>query len=190
MRNLNECQAEVFRRSEKRIQQRRQRRKHIAIACVPLVLCVTLASAFLWPEEAVGGPGTSGSAAGVLQENIGESYISSIAEIAVAGSGFSRAFTDTSEVLQIWDGLSACQTQAPQAPQSGTISAGPSHQENTGRGSEGQEYAITLVMRYGEKIEYLLSGNTLKNLTEGQTHTLTEKQANTLYDLLGIPRSS
>lgn len=187
MRNLNECQAEVFRRSEKRIQQRRQRREHIAIACVPLVLCVTLASAFLWPEETVGGPGTSGSAAGILQENIGESYISSIAEIAVTGSGFSRAFTDTSEVLQIWDGLSACQTQKPQG---GTISAGPSHQENTGRGSESQEYTITLIMRYGEKIEYLLSGNTLKNLTEDQAHALTEKQANALYDLLGIPRSS
>ena len=185
MRDLHECQAEVFRRSEKRIKTRRQRRKHIAIACVPLVLCVILATPLLWPEEKAIGPGASESVTGSLQENANESFTCSIAQITVAGGGFSRTFTGDSQVLPIWDGL----TQTPQG--SGGMISSPAHQENTGRGSEtaGLEYTITLVMRYGEKIEYLLSGNTLKDLTADQTHILSEKQANTLYDLLGIPRA-
>lgn len=47
MRSLQECQAEVFRRSEKRIKERKKRRKHILMLCIPLVLCLTTIGSFL-----------------------------------------------------------------------------------------------------------------------------------------------
>lgn len=40
MRSLQECQAEVFRRSEKRIRTRRRAIRAVMV-CVPLVLCLT-----------------------------------------------------------------------------------------------------------------------------------------------------
>ena len=40
MRSLQECQAEVFRRSEKRIRTRRRAIRAVMV-CAPLVLCLT-----------------------------------------------------------------------------------------------------------------------------------------------------
>lgn len=42
MRDLNECKAEVFRRSENRIKVRRRRRKKALSLCMPLCLCAIL----------------------------------------------------------------------------------------------------------------------------------------------------
>jgi len=50
MRNFEERKAEVFRRSEKRIKARKQRRNHILMACIPLALCLAILSAFLFPQ--------------------------------------------------------------------------------------------------------------------------------------------
>lgn len=192
MRDLIECQAEVFRRSEKRIKARRQRRKHIAIACVPLVLCVILATPLLWPKEKTAAPGGNETAMGGVQENIGESLICSIAKITVTGTNASKAFTAPADVLPIWDLLASCKTKAPQA--SGGETKAP---ESAGRNTEtadpkyaitaGPQYTITLVMHDGEKCEYRLTGNILENLTADQTHTLSQKEVQELYALLGIP---
>lgn len=189
MRNLQECQAEVFRRSEKRIT---ARKKHIAMVCIPLVLCVTLVSPFLWPKEKAAAPGTGETAIGGVQENIGESLICSIAKVTVTGTNASKTFTDPSDVLPVWDLLSSCKTKAPQA--SGSETKAP---ESAGRNTEtagpkytitaGPQYTITLVMHNGEKCEYRLTGNILENLAAGQTHTLSQTEVQELYALLGIP---
>ena len=42
MRNFEECKAEVFRRSEVRIKQRKKKIARVVAACVPLVLCLGL----------------------------------------------------------------------------------------------------------------------------------------------------
>lgn len=51
MRDLKECQAEVFRRSEVRIKERTRRRKSILAACVPLVICLVIAGATMLPDR-------------------------------------------------------------------------------------------------------------------------------------------
>ncbi len=48
MRSLQECQAEVFRRSEKRIRTRRRAIRAVMV-CVPLVLCLTAFSLLVRP---------------------------------------------------------------------------------------------------------------------------------------------
>lgn len=189
MRDLHECQAEVFRRSENRI---KARRKHIAMVCIPLVLCATLVSPFLWPKEKTAAPGTGEIAVGGVQENIGESLICSIAKITVTGTNASKTFTSPADVLPIWDLLSSCKTKAPQA--SGGETKAP---ESAGRNTEtadpkytitaGTQYTITLVMHDGEKCEYRLTDNILENITVDQAHTLSQKEVQELYALLGIP---
>ena len=49
MRNLNECQAEVFRRSEKRIKERKRNRNRILAMCIPLCLIITIFSVAMIP---------------------------------------------------------------------------------------------------------------------------------------------
>ena len=45
MRNLNECRAEVFRRSENRIQERKKRRNRALACCIPLCLLMVVCAA-------------------------------------------------------------------------------------------------------------------------------------------------
>lgn len=59
MRNFEERKEEIFRRSEKRIIQRRKNTWRLIVTCVPLVLCVGIASGYL----ALGGFGRMDSAA-------------------------------------------------------------------------------------------------------------------------------
>lgn len=49
MRELNECKAEVFRRSEKRIIERRKTRNRVLALCIPLCLMLTVWSATVLP---------------------------------------------------------------------------------------------------------------------------------------------
>lgn len=49
MREINECTAEVFRRSEKRIKERKRNRNRILAFCVPLCLIVTVWSVMILP---------------------------------------------------------------------------------------------------------------------------------------------
>lgn len=49
MREINECTAEVFRRSEKRIKERKRNRNRILTLCIPLCLIVTVWSVMILP---------------------------------------------------------------------------------------------------------------------------------------------
>jgi hypothetical protein len=65
MRNLDECRAEVFRRSEARIKARKRRRNAILTACVPVALCVAL----LWLVKQ---PGVANETTGAVAECVTE----------------------------------------------------------------------------------------------------------------------
>ena len=49
MREINECTAEVFRRSEKRIKERKRNRNRLLAFCIPLCLIVTVWSIMIPP---------------------------------------------------------------------------------------------------------------------------------------------
>lgn len=181
MRNLQECQAEVFRRSEKRIKARRQRRNRMLLACIPLVLCVTVLGVLLLPGAAAEPGGNSGppdAALGALPELQGESYLCSIASITVTGSGVSKTYTDTSRILAIWDRLQAF-SGADGGQKENANPKDPIYSSTAG-------YTITLALRDGSITSYSLSGNTLKNLTKNQSSHLSREQTDELIALLGI----
>ena len=117
MRDLNECQVEVFRRSEQRIKERIKRRKHILLACVPLVLCIALLAAFSpWdtrtvaPEEpAVNGAPMDGPAGNWD----GSSYLS-VLRIDVSGLDFSKTYTETADIMLISELLCSYSQSEPE----------------------------------------------------------------------------
>ncbi len=192
MRDLTECQAEVFRRSEKRIKERKQRRTHILMACVPVVLCISLYSAFVLPNmmntESSDFAEPEMYAGGLPQDTCG-SHICSISQITVAGSGFSRSYTDLDQILRISNRLNALETRGWGNGNSEVADDEDGSENISGfiADSATAGYRITLVMHEGENARYLLAGNTLKNLLTDRTHTLTQIQVYELYDLLGIP---
>ena len=86
MRNLKECQAEVFRRSEKRIEKRRKTYKRIGVWCIPLVLCIAAYSAVsLLPGSS--SKGTNETADGKTQEFANGSYICSYERVEIRERG-------------------------------------------------------------------------------------------------------
>jgi len=49
MRNLEDCKAEIFRRSEKRIKERKRARKRVLAYCIPLCLMLVVGGLYLGP---------------------------------------------------------------------------------------------------------------------------------------------
>lgn len=54
MRELNECKAEILRRSEKRIKDRKRKLSRVLAACVPMCLVFVLCAAFVLPSAVSG----------------------------------------------------------------------------------------------------------------------------------------
>ena len=230
MRDLNECQAEVFRRSEKRIKERKQHRKHILLACIPLVLCITLLATFsprdtrtAAPEEPAINKAPMDGPAG----NWDGSSNPSVLRIDVSGLDFSKTYTDTADIMLISDRLYTYSQSEPECYEEPTESvmdedykesvdtddqhsiiadsgtSGTLKEEATGENYNGSSvtddlygvtsdsastgYTITLTTDTGTQMEYYLSGNILLNRVTNQSRKLTQAEANTLKELLGIP---
>ena len=198
MRNFEERKAEVFRRSEKRIKERKQRRNHILMACIPLVLCITILSAFLCPNVTPDGAADPGDTRPVVDGMGSDGFTSlscPIAKITVSGNNFSISHTEVADLLLISDQLYSYGTRAPSS--NGTTDNVVDEDDvpkDNGEDVSGSimdsanaAYTITMVTHEGVKTEYQLVGKTLTNLTTNQTYKLTQTQANELRTLLGIP---
>ena len=193
MRNFEERKAEVFRRSEKRIKERKQRRNHILMACIPLVLCITILGAFLRPNVTPDGAAEPGDTRPVVDGMGSDGFTSlfcPIAKITVSANNFSISHTEVADLLLISDQLYSYGTRAPSS--NGTTDTVVDEDDVPKDNGEDMDsandaYTITMVTHEGVKTEYQLVGKTLTNLTTNQTYKLTQTQANELRTLLGIP---
>lgn len=198
MKEISEYTAEVFRRSEKRIKARRQRRNRILITCIPVALCLTICGTILLPG--VTPTGKSDPKNGVeAMEGMGNSEYtslsSSIAKITVSGDGVSRTITDSEELLRIIDRL---HLNGITPPESNGMSVedfqdnGADYKEHSNStsgvvsDSAITEYTIILYSHEGDVTQYELSGNALKNLTTNETYTLSPKQVDELLKILEL----
>ena len=200
MRELHECQAEVFRRSEERIKERKQRRNHLIMACLPLVLCITLFSAFFLPGMLPGetrDPGVADGAVGGLTENKSESITCAYAKIDVIGNGISLSYTKASDVLSISNQLASYVVNEPESNTSvGETTRGDDFKNESAEdgyigttgttAAAGTGYVITLTLHEGGTIVYRLTDNSLLDLAENKTYKLTQAQLKDLNELLGI----
>ena len=168
------------------------------MACLPLVLCITILGAFLFPGATPEDPGINGSAVGGLTEEKFESLSCPIAKITVTGGNFSQTYREVEDLVLISDQLYSYGSRGDET--NGTTDDGVAS-EGDDRGESADDiygnitdnsnvaYTITLVTHEGVKTEYQLAGKTLKNLTTKQTYDLSQTQVNDLYKLLGIPQS-
>ncbi len=190
MRNLDECQAEVFHRREKRIKARKTRRNRILAACVPLILCiagvaflpkVTVSRATDVPATEIANyqyPATMGpDCAAVLYGDT----------IAVSGNGLSHVYSDAEKVSEIVSLLHMGTPVSEIAHEDEMLQVTARDDAvNLGTDSKDKGYRITIQRGVGTDIEYVLRGTRLVNETTGEVFHLDEDTCFALKEALGI----
>lgn len=195
MREINECTAEVFRRSEKRIKERKRNRNRILALCIPLCLIITVWSVMILP--AMLPAGKDNAAEGMMNDTAAEDSMGSIlcsyTEVEIQGEGESpehyEKITDKVEVTKIFSAVHIHFPEKDDTVQDGMKPDGEAAEDNgdkidsTNRTSG---YVITFSDADGNQTVYNLSGNDLLNVNTDETVTLTEDQVAELKVALGL----
>ena len=191
MRNFEERKAEVFRRSEKRIKERKQRRNHILMTCIPLVLCLTIFGAFLFPQldDLKQAPESNNEhyfSGAMGTEADGGLFAGSV---EVSGNGVSSYYTSVENVqgiMRLINGIVA----VPETndgddlrdyitDESTSTDKNENYQENC--------YKIVVHRSDGTSTEYLLVGSRLIDQNTQQEFSVSEDTMKDLKNALGIP---
>ena len=190
MRNFEERKAEVFRRSEKRIKERRARRNHILMTCIPLVLCLTIFGAFLFPQldDFKQAPESSNEqfSGAMGKDEIGGLFTGSV---EVSGNGVSSYYASVENVqgiMRLINGIVA----VPETndgddlrdyitDESTSTDVNENYQENC--------YKIVVHRSDGTSTEYLLVGSRLIDQNTQQEFPVSEDTMKDLKNALGIP---
>lgn len=195
MRTMQECYEEALRRSEERIKERKKRRTHLLVACIPLVLCLTIFAGFLLPGFGVTTDMAAPEATLPLyhaESAMGDGAVILMDSVEVVGNGLSHKYTAPEEVREIMDFITSIVT----TPQTNTttetfdIITDSSLTEDAlilpGEGTLVNGYQITLLHSSGTTEEYTLLGPSLTNCATGEVFPLNEETYFALKDLLGI----
>lgn len=190
MRNFEERKTEVFRRSEKRIKERKQRRNHILMTCIPLVLCLTIFGAFLFPQmdDLKQAPESSNEqfSGAMGTDEVGGLFAGSV---EVSGNGVSSYYTSVENVqgiMRLINGIVA----VPETndgddlrdyitDESTSTDKNENYQENC--------YKIVVHRSDGTSTEYLLVGSRLIDQNTQQEFPVSEDTMKDLKNALGIP---
>lgn len=164
MRNFEERKAEIFRRSEERIIEKRKKRSRIISICIPLLIFLGAYSIFILPA----------------MMPAGESADSSHQEIAD-----SIVFPETIEFFDSDGNLICTYTQAEKIGQicniaDSVINENLTEKESDDEAAAEDSYSLTFVYNTGNTITYTISGNTLFNTATQEYYTLTAEQKETL----------
>jgi len=197
MRNFEERKAEVFRRSEKRIKERKRNRNRILAFCIPLCLIVTVWSIMILPAMMPASKSDNNAGEGMDIMGGVDGTDTAFVRVEVMSSGTATQSTilkdDADEVAQIYYTV-----------QSSFVNSGGGNKESVNE--EAEDDALTENKDYSQsgttnlssgfriifttendtQTIYSLSGNKLINETTRQETTLTEDQRSNLLDMLGL----
>ena len=204
MRDLMECQAEVFRRSEKRILERKQRRNHILMACVPVVCCAALLFALkpIMPSDQKTEPeDTTQQESTGLPESDGMMASNSV---AVIGSGFSNNVTmleDFQAITGIIESITTgsgdrnnATTDEPLYGDASDVDGDASDVDGAASDVDGAApmsggYLVTVIGEDGTETVYRLDGLSLVNQTTNERFLMDAETGSLLNNALGIPQN-
>ena len=189
MRALHECTAEVFRRSQRKIKQRRQRIIGILLCCIPLAVCLMLLPRGNSKDERP------------LAE-LAENPSPTVVQIEISGTNGSYTLRqyDANKLLRIIEGYSVMNSITDSGLGELVLEAAPEcgsprdetetetmevadedepkyHETDTG-------YTLIITMDDGTKVCYYLLENTVTDLETGNVTILTRQQAQELRDLI------
>ena len=197
MREINECTAEVFRRSEKRIKERKRNRNRILALCIPLCLIVTVWSVMILPAML---PASKSNDNAAMGENIGSADGTEAAfvrvEVMSTGSA-TQSFIqkdDANEVEQIYYNVQSSFVSSGEGNNGSAESAEDDAmtEENKDYSQSGTTtdlfsgYRIIFTAENGIQKIYSLVGDKLINEATKQETILTEDQRSNLLNMLGL----
>lgn len=182
MRELNECKAEIFRRSKKRIQARKKRRAWLISLCLCFVVC---ASAYSLAESQT--KKSNDQAPDGLTGSVSNgSYVCSYTQVSVQTGDEVKFITDKVAVTNLFEIIFVPDSSH------GQESADESQNEMDGvldlpnYSSHSADYVITFQTAFGAQSIFLLNGNELYSVTGKTATTLTNAQRAELLAALGV----
>ena len=192
----NRKQAEVFRRSEKRIKERKRNRNRILMCCIPLLICITVFSTAILPAmmPAKKGENLSDNCSDMAGNADGTNVAYVSVEVINVGTATQSSILkdDADEVAQIYYTL-----------QSSFVNSGGDNKESvndmeddglvednkdfsqSGTTNLSSEFRIIFTTENGSQTIYSLSGYKLINETTKQETLLTADQLSNILDTLG-----
>lgn len=204
MRNFDERKAEIFRRSENRIKERRRNRNRILALCVPLCLCIAILSVIYLPDMMIS-PDKSNTAedmnmAGGVENSSGFVYTS----FEITSTKTAKSDTDKQNIENIYNIIQSAFTvndyshdveqettdksefPQEQKPSTQKGEGALKGEENYSTGlveffSKGVTYTLTFTADNGQNMTYTLCDGILTNETTNESVTVTEDQLKDLY---------
>ena len=198
MREINECTAEVFRRSEKRIKERKRNRNRILAFCIPLCLIVTVWSIMILP--AIMPANKSNNAAGEGMDMAGSVDGTAAAyvrvEVMSTGTAMQSAILkdDADEVAQIYYTMQSSfvnsgggnKESAKEEAEDDALTDENRDYSQSGTTNLSSGFRIIFSTENGAQTIYSLSGDKLINETTKQETILAEDQRSNLLNMLGL----
>ena len=197
MREINKCTAEVFRRSEKRIKERKRNRNRILMCCIPFLICITIFSAAILPAMMPAKKGEN------LSDNnsdmAGNADGTNVAYVSVEAINVGTATQstilkdDADEVAQIYYTLQSSfensgggnKESVNDMEDDGLVEDNKAFSQS-GTTNLSSEFRIIFTTENGSQTIYSLSGYKLINETMKQETLLTADQRSNILDTLGL----
>lgn len=197
MRELDECTAEVFRRGEKRIRERRRNRNRVLALCIPVCLIVAAWSTTALPAmmPTVDRAPPTGEAVGNAEADHGCPYTA----VEIQGAGMlpewhTGKITDPAAAADMFRAVrSLFEETGGNAQNAGESAPSPEdhtyHDRTDSVGTE-EDCTIIFTSEEGLRAVYFLSGNTLTDADTNETVSLSDVQAAGLMAVLGLDAPS
>ena len=198
MRNFEERKAEVFRRSEKRIKERKRNRIRILAMCIPICLVITVWSIMILP--AMFPANKSNNSAGEGMDIMGgvDGTEAAFVRVEVVSTGTATQSSiqkdDVNEVAQIYYSVQSSfvnsgggnKESAKEEAEDDVLTEENKDYLQSGTTNLSSGYRIIFTTENGAQTTYLLTGDKLVNEATKQETILTEDQRSNLLNMLGL----
>ncbi len=191
MRNFEERKAEVFRRSENRIKERKRNRNRLLAICIPLCLILTVWSVTILPAMLPAGIDNA------EQENAFDGVLGnteSFESVVIMGSNKLGSQTETitdsdrvtaihCAILDLYNAVNAGTSVEDSDTQKGELK---DEDLATGNSSAKVEYTICFTTVDGSEIRFVLNNNELRNENNDNRIQLSQEQLKEFLEFLEL----
>ena len=198
MREINECTAEVFRRSENRIKERKRNRNRILAFCIPLCLIVTVWSIMILPAMMPASKSNNSAGEGMDIMGSVDGTDAAFVRVEVMSTSTATQSTilkdDVDEVAQIYNIVQSSfvnsgggnKESANDKAEDDALTEENKDYSQSGTTNLSSGFRIIFTAENGTQTIYSLSGDKLINETTKQETILTVDQRSNLLDRLGL----
>ena len=198
MRNFEERKAEVFRRSENRIKERKRNRNRILALCIPLCLIVTVWSIMILPAIMPANKSDNNAGEGMDIMGSVDGTDTAFVRVEIMSIGTATQSTilkdDADEVAQIYYTVQSSfvnsgggnKESANDKAEDDALTEENKDYSQSGTTNLSSRFRIIFTTENGAQTVYSLSGDKLINETTKQETILTKDQRTNLLNMLGL----